>query len=576
MLIYWGSQSGTAEDQAIRLGQELQRKFDLPVLVADLSDYEPASIALVPKDVPVVFVMSTYGEGDPPDNGVKFTEWLQTDASKDLKGVLYVPLGFGNSNYKFYNRVITTLDTRLQEVGGERLLPTGRIDAASEDWPEVLGQWKASFFAMLKDRFSLSECENSYVPRIQIIESAESTGNATDPSPKLKSRTAFELPVLKCSKIMESEGKCCLHIELDLSSHHTLQYRTGDHLELWATNSDQAVDKLLQVCGLAHLKSTSLQLSSGDNTLSLDFPSPSTAYELFKSHLEISAPLSRDFLTHLLQFAPTPRARELLQDLAENKARFTQLGALSLADLLLQIDETQHWPIPLSFLLEYLPRLKPRYYSISSSSVQSARQLSITVSIPLPKAGLATGYLFRKHADLQADAKLTIPANIRRSTFRLPLANSVPIILIAAGTGMAPFRAFIHERAAIHSVGKPSGKIMLFYGCRREEDFLYKEEVLSYQRTLGADRFVIQTAYSRSGSQRVYVQDRVRESIEQVHRLMTEDKAALYMCGSAAMARDIGQLISAEMMKRNAWDDAAWTTFKEQRKKLKKWQEDVW
>ncbi|KAK5004675.1 hypothetical protein LTR28_008603, partial [Elasticomyces elasticus] len=162
------------------------------------------------------------------------------------------------------------------------------------------------------------------------------------------------------------------------------------------------------------------------------------------------------------------------------------------------------------------------------------------------------------------------------SKFKLPTLASQAIIMVAAGTGIAPFRGFLQERARLKQMGKKVGSTVLFFGCRNpDEDYLYRDELAELQRTL-SDELCIFTAFSRQGGVKVYVQDRVEEERETVTKLLTEDNANLYICGSASMAREVGQRVSRIMQEKQGWSDEEAKQWAETRKRSNKFQEDVW
>lgn len=178
-------------------------------------------------------------------------------------------------------------------------------------------------------------------------------------------------------------------------------------------------------------------------------------------------------------------------------------------------------------------------------------------------------------ADALASGK--VHAHIIKSKFKPPGAASTPIIMVGAGTGLAPFRAFIAERAKIKTMGKPVGPMILFFGCRRpEEDFIYREELEKYRETLGGDIFHIVTAFSRvEAQQKMYVQDRVEEYGVEVVR-MIDNGASFYVCGRASMAREVGQRVSDAVRKVKGLRDAEVNEWRDGMKRKGKWKEDVW
>jgi len=162
---------------------------------------------------------------------------------------------------------------------------------------------------------------------------------------------------------------------------------------------------------------------------------------------------------------------------------------------------------------------------------------------------------------------------VRKSKFKLPITSSTPLILISAGTGFAPFRAFLQERAKLHAIGKPVGKILLFFGCRNVDDFIYQEELNRIQEELG-EKLKIVTAFSRTGV-KTYVQDRVCEHSSEVLGFL-ENGANMYICGKASMAREVDMKLEDAVGKAKGLDEAGVKAWTDSLKKRGKWKADVW
>ncbi|KAA3672286.1 NADPH-ferrihemoprotein reductase [Paragonimus westermani] len=207
--------------------------------------------------------------------------------------------------------------------------------------------------------------------------------------------------------------------------------------------------------------------------------------------------------------------------------------------------------IPVDILLESLPRLKPRFYSISSSFLRYTNCLHLTAVVVKEETpsgrlfkGLTTSWftsLPSKDADPESQNRsLFIPIYLQTSSFHLPRSRNIPIIMIAAGTGLAPFRAFIQERAELNRIkGSTSAAMLLFFGCRRKSDYLYADELESAQRSGLLELYVTFSRDSLDG-RKSYVQDRMLQMADKIWHLLDESHAHLYICGSAvAMARDV-------------------------------------
>lgn len=559
--------------------------------------------------------MSTYGEGNPADNGVQFMNWLEKDTPQVFQSMSYATVGFGNSDYKYFNRVVDVLEEQLQRVGAKQLLPTLRLDAAQNDSREAYLDWKPQLFNVMKQLLALEECQTSSISKFAVrsLSSAEpekyrlegdaaSTTKSTRPADDKPEY--YDLPIKQAQCIAKYENQACVHFDLDLTQYRKLKYRTGDCLLIWPNNPPALVEQLLDICGLQPTRSDLLEITTNssiepetDSRKTIP-SSTNTVEQLFTSKLDLSSrQLSRDIVSEFAAYAPAAEARERLTHLTRNKDTFAQIRQMNIVELLLHIDNSHKWAIPLPFLLTVLPQLKPRYYSISSSSAHQPRQASITVSIDEAAPGLSTGYLLAKSDAWQTHSQqnarnIEHPLSVRASLYhpprnsQIPASQSTPLLLIGAGTGIAPLRAFVRERTLIHRLRKssPLGKTMLFFGCRNEDSFLYRSELLEDQALLGGEEFLeIHSAYSRvhaseQNEGRVkYVQDSLRHHKESVVAMICGDiPAAVYICGSAKMARGVTGVLEDIVRAQNRWSSGEWEAWKEGRRKGGKWIEDAW
>lgn len=605
IVIFWGSQSGTAERMANRLSKEIKQRFSRKALAADTSDYDSESIAKIPDSKLAIFIVSTFGEGDPSDNIHDLWAWLDSAKGKPLKALKYVALGLGNSNYKFYNAVVDAISEKLNKLGGEALLPVGKADDAQGQTEEHYLEWKMTAFQLLKDRLGFMEHDPVYEPAIEVVEDLSLepidlyNGEPWMPDQGRKAQRLISpvhsLPVKATRELFdEPKERNCVHMELDLSDYPGLKYKTGDHLGVWAVNPQPEVDLLLRALGLDATRQNPISFKSLDAETKLKVPTLTSTQALFSNYLETCAQVSRETISALVQFAPTQEARDTLSRLSNDKAAYDTLSEkmyLNFGRLL------QHaapgdgaWKhLPLSFVVESVPAMQPRYYSISSSSVVHARQIAITAVVADKRMagdaivpGLCTNHLLGVQRSFlgqapNANQETRIHAFVRKSTFKLPALQSQPIIMVAAGTGIAPFRGFLQERARLMKMGREIGRTVLFFGCRNEaQDYLYKDEIQEFLSMPDMKLSVI-TAFSRpSEGNKIYVQQRVRENAEEVCDLIVNQDANFYICGSAAMARDVSKILGSELQARQSWDDDELRSFMDKQKRIRRWQQDVW
>ncbi|KAJ5086542.1 hypothetical protein NUU61_007849 [Penicillium alfredii] len=616
IVVFWGSQSGTAEGFAHRLAREISVRWGQESMMADLSDYDPVTISEIPQSKLAIFIVSTYGEGDPSDNTAEFWTWITKASGVSLSNLRYAAFGLGNTNYKFYNRVVDVIVEGLEGFGASALMPAGKANDAEGATEEDFMAWKDTLFTVFKERLGFQEVEAKYVPSLVVQEDesldpidlhhGEPHSHADTPKAASQSSPVRSLSISNSRELFTSSSRNCLHMDLDLSSEPDLTYKTGDHLAIWPGNPDAEVERLLEVLGISSRRDIPLGIKALDPATKVTIPTPTSAVALFRYYLEICAPVNRDNVRDLAQFAPTPEAKAYLLQLGQDKefyASFIGRAHLNLGRLLQLASPNDPWTnLPLSYLVETLPHIRARYYSISSSSVVAPRKPSITAIVstsPLPDNpdelvhGVTSNYLLAisQHSHSQPHPHgityhLNGPsdslqggkvfAHIRRSKFKLPITSKTPLVMVAAGTGLAPFRAFLTERCQVQKIGKEVGQMVLFFGCRNpDEDFIYRDELQVMQQTLG-DRLRIVTAFSRcEGTPRQYVQDRVVEMGQEVTRLIDEG-ANFYVCGRASMAREVEKAIGETMRKAKGWTDDEVSGWSKAVKKKNKWQEDVW
>ncbi|KAI1425881.1 hypothetical protein F5Y12DRAFT_784327 [Xylaria sp. FL1777] len=598
LVIFWGSQSGVAEGFAQRLAIEFTHRFKKTALLADLSDFDPCTVAHIPRTKLTAFIMSTYGEGEPSDNALEFVAWAKKESGGSLENLRYAAFGCGNRNYRYYNKTIDDVITGLTSRGATAVMPTGKGDESARTTEEDFVEWKNSFFSVLVSRFNLIEYNVGYEPRVEVIE--EST-KVTDQAlktyppfvrgtqkPGLSEIVAVPIATQRTIATYKESDRTCVHLEFDLAAYRQIKYRTGDHIFIWPVNPVEEISSLLQMLGLESRKDNEIHVLPREGSHEVKVPSPTTVHALFQHYLEICAPVPRESILFLTEFAPTEKAKAELRTLAQTKdtyARFLERNHVTISRLLryvIEIDSSVTWTdLPLSFIIDILPAMKPRAYSISSSPTVSPRRVSITVStnatrlaarpdIAIP--GLASSFL---SSPLQSNTvtnerkdQISIPpsvihAQVRTSTFRLPVSLSVPIIMVAAGTGIAPFRAFLQDRAHLASIGREVGPMLLFFGCQDEADFLYRDLIMDLQSGPLAGKLQVFTAFSRAaGTKKQYVGDQLAAQGPAVGRLLIED-GAFYICGAATMAK-------------SGWSDVETDEWMQEKKKANRCFEDVW
>lgn len=527
-VIFYGSQTGTAEDYASRLAKEGASRFGLKTLTADLEEFDYDDLDTFPEDHLAVFVMATYGEGEPTDNAVDFFEFIKDDEAsfskgeeKPLSNLKFVTFGLGNNTYEHYNSMVRKTDEYLSRFGATRIGSAGEGDDGAGTMEEDFLAWKEPMWKELAETMGLQERESVYAPAFEVVERSdmdaesdtvylgEPNKNHLEGSSRgpYNANNPYIAPLAESKELFTDKTRNCVHAEIDISGSN-LTYTTGDHIAIWPTNSGREVDRFLNILGLLQKRNMVISVKGTDSTAKVPFPSPTTYDSVVRYHMEIGAGLSRQFIAQLAQFAPNGDIKAEMTKIGSDREYFHQKVAsqnINMAQLLEILSNGQQWTsIPFSIMIEGLHKLQPRYYSISSSSLVQKNKISITAVVeslekegaPFILKGVTTNYLLalkqKQAGDPNPDPHgLTynldgprnkydgfhVPVHVRHSNFRLPSNPSTPVIMVGPGTGVAPFRGFIQERAAQARAGEQVGKTLLFFGCRNsDQDFLYKSE----------------------------------------------------------------------------------------------------
>ncbi|KAG0669441.1 NADPH-cytochrome P450 reductase [Maudiozyma exigua] len=638
-IVFYGSQTGTAEDYAKMFAKELVGKFSLKVMCADLENFDFETLNELPKNCLVSFFISTYGEGDFPDSAVPFEEFLLglDESELPLNRLRFTMFGLGNSTYEFFNNAAKKATKNMVNSGAKLIGPLGQGDDGAATTDEDYLAWKENILEDIKDALALQEHEQIYEPsfeydvligndvQIDTVSLGEPSKqylpcNTLPFSKQLNVQTGpfnqhfpYLAPIVKSKELFGANaGRSCIHAEFDISGSN-IKYSTGDHLAVWPSNSNESVKQFLSAFNLD--EDEMFRLKPLDSTVQVPFVVPTTIGAAVRYYLEITGPISRQFFNALIQFAPNNEIRQKLSTLSKDKELFAEKitsKCYNIADAILHLSDHKPWStVPFEFLIESVPLLKPRYYSISSSSSSEKQTVHITAIVernivkdPLSPVhntyGITTNLI--KHIeftqnfednnrdqseisfnldgprDLFQDFKL--PVFVRRSTFKLPSNPKTPVIMIGPGTGIAPFRGFVRERVKFLELQKDSnvelGKHLLFYGCRNEDDYLYQEEWPEYATALG-DSFQMFVGFSRDpNSKKKYVQYLLEEQKEQVVTLLKEG-AFIYVCGDAkGMAQDVHTTLVKIVSEGMSITDTEAIDMLKMFKTSGKYQEDVW
>eukprot|EP00930_Biecheleria_cincta_P028631 TRINITY_DN19981_c0_g1_i1.p1 TRINITY_DN19981_c0_g1~~TRINITY_DN19981_c0_g1_i1.p1 ORF type:complete len:683 (-),score=156.98 TRINITY_DN19981_c0_g1_i1:281-2329(-) len=602
--IYFGSQSGTAESFAKELEQEAET-HGISATVVDMEDFE-ADVFQQHKSV--ILVVATYGEGDPPDNAVEFFKWIQDEtlSSDTLQGMHYTVMGLGSRQYVHFNACGKAAEKHMARLGANCIYERGEgdddqnIEEDFEQW-KGNGLWPAMCKAMgLAAEESAGDAQALEAPeavlarlplRVELAENVKQlpvdslvqVGGA-DVLGKWYFNASLA-PVVVCDELRQvadpDAGKTTKHIDVSVKQLPAVDWRTADNLEVLPENPESEVEWFAQRLGVgdqldSHL--TFLRAEGLEKPVKKPFPAPCLVRTALELYCDICAAPSRGAAKRLASLARDEEDRSALEALLQNREAYQLLtgerGRLNLREFFeLFLSSAE---LDLGAFLQLCPRQKSRPYTIASSSKEDPSKIGICVSLVQEEA-LAFEQLFKEVAELgvaipKASAHLqrlgdgaskprqfrgvctrmlctkTAPGHklwifARASSFRLPRRTTTPIIMLGAGTGMAPFRAFVRE---FRAESGSRTRTLLFFGCqKRDEDFIYKDELEDALALQPPALKELVTAFSREQKDKIYVQHRLKQKADEVKQLVA-DGAYIYVCGAVGMGKQVrDELVAA-------------------------------
>lgn len=529
LTVLYGSQTGNGEAVAQQLAAHAQRS-GFAAQAISLADFKPAALK---RQTLAAFVISTHGEGDPPDDAELFCEYLQSARAPQLGGLRYTVLALGDSSYANFCKTGRDLDARLQALGAQRFSPVMECDL---DYDTAARDWSDAVVAQLPERLDSSE----RVPQLHAVPAVAKFGK----------HRPFPAEVLVNQKITGRDStKDVRHIELSIED-PDFRHEPGDSLAVLASNPPTLVDELLG----------ELALSADSDVLVQD--ARMTLRDALMHEFEVTSLNSR-----FLDAWASASGNEALKAKTDN-----ELSSLFDTHQVIDVVRAYRAEVGAQQLVDMLRKMSPRSYSIASSLEANPGEVHLTVAalryeaFGTPHVGAASTFLADRVADGDT-VQVYVETNHR---FRLP-APELPIIMIGPGTGVAPFRAFMEQRVEQGA----SGNNWLFFGERNfSSDFLYQ---LEWQRHLKSGHLArLDVAFSRDQQHKVYVQDRIIENAAEVYRWI-EQGAHIYVCGDEKrMAKDVHKaLLDVIESEGNASRDVAEERLKDLRRSGR-YQRDVY
>jgi sulfite reductase (NADPH) flavoprotein alpha-component len=500
LTVVYGSQTGNAK----RLAEQLARQAEGAGLGVRLLRADAYPLRELASEKILYVVISTQGDGDPPDDARGFVEHLLGKRAPALPGLKFAVLGLGDSSYPQFNATGRQIDARLEALGAQRLFTRGEADL---DVDTVAAPWLSQALDAAKEQLRSAAPLASVTPL---------RPGAAPASPWSREKP-FAAEVLASQRLTgRGSHKDVRHVELSLEG-SGLSYQPGDALGVWPRNPPALVDAVLAELRL----DGETRVGSGGQDHALR--------DWFGQHRELTR-LSRPFLqAHATRSGSAELQRLLQPD-----------GAAALSSLLASrqlVDVLQAWPAawPADELVAALRPLAPRLYSIASAQSAVGPEAHLTVDHVDYVAPGGRRWGAASHFISEAAEGATLPVFIEANDrFRLPRDGARDIIMIGPGTGVAPFRGFVQERAATGAGGR---NWLLFGNPHARHDFLYQ---LEWQQALKSGQLQrLDLAFSRDQADKVYVQHKLHEHGRELFGWL-EGGAHLYVCGDASrMARDV-------------------------------------
>ncbi|MGG3140057.1 assimilatory sulfite reductase (NADPH) flavoprotein subunit [Bacillus subtilis] len=499
--VLYGSQTGNAQGLAENAGKQLEQS-GFQVTVSSMSDFKPNQLKKVTN---LLIVVSTHGEGEPPDNALSFHEFLHGRRAPKLEDLRFSVLALGDSSYEFFCQTGKEFDQRLEELGGKRISP--RVDC-DLDYDEPAAEWLEGVLKGLNEAGG----GNAAPASAAASQTGESSYSRTNP---------FRAEVLENLNLNgRGSNKETRHVELSLEG-SGLTYEPGDSLGVYPENDPELVELLLKEMNWDPEEIVTLNKQGDVRPLK----------EALISHYEITV-LTKPLLEQAAQLTGNDELRELLAPGNEENVKAYIEGR----DLLDLVRDYGPFSVSAQEFVSILRKMPARLYSIASSLSANPDEVHLTIGAVRYDAH---GRERKGVCSILCAERLqpgdTLPVYVQHNqNFKLPKDPETPIIMVGPGTGVAPFRSFMQEREETGA----EGKAWMFFGDQHfVTDFLYQTEWQNWLKDGVLTKMDV--AFSRDTEEKVYVQHRMLEHSAELFEWLQEG-AAVYICGDEKhMAHDV-------------------------------------
>ncbi|KAK9721087.1 hypothetical protein K7432_003692 [Basidiobolus ranarum] len=609
--VLFGSNMGLSEEYANKVASNARNLGFKEINVTSLDDWEvlhsgkhQSSDNEDVKNKPIVLVITSTYNGLPPDNAVQFDKFISTHREVDqmpLSGLRYAVFGCGNIQWRTYQAFPKKINDRLEYLGAEQLFPAGAGNADA-DIDADFTEWLARFYASLLADFGL---DGTSLSSITTTTSSNPTEGVTLKYLSPESQAQHEHPVdVKKTELstirenielqqIEKSKRSTRHLEIELPKDQ--QYNTGDHLEIAPENDSELVEEVAITLGYALDAVFEVEIENPSNSglssrsLAANLKGPCTIRDALTYYADLQAAPSRQFIgvcVSAIADSYPELEKKYLETMCQTGESSNEVYANFIKKNRCLLDLLQNYPMIkkldfLSFLCA-MPVMAKRRYSIASCSQIYKNIAHICVGVTedigfenKKYTGLCSGYLSK------CTSGKPIHANVRsvKDIFHLPEDPTVPVIMVCAGTGIAPFRGFLQERRlkGCKSISKGGvSSTYLFFGCRSPDyDFIYNKELEEFVEEGTLDKLTV--AFSRVGDPKKYVQHQLLASAALVWDVLHNKKGSFYLCGSASgMAKDVSTTMISIFEQVGGLNIEEAGKYLEQLQQNGKYNEDVW
>ena len=542
--VLFGSQTGNCEKLAKQLARKLaEQQFE--VTTSSMRDFKPNGLKKIRN---LFIIVSTHGEGEPPDNAMSFYEFLHSKRAPKLEGLQYSVLALGDTSYEFFCQTGKDFDKRLEELGGSRICPREDCDL---DYDDQAAAWMEQVVSSLQEQANASAASAS-----SAIQAAAGT---EQPSDSVYSRTHPFLAEVVENINLNGRGSDqeTRHLVLAIEGSN-MKFEPGDCIGIFPENDPKLVDELISRLNWNPDELVTVN-KQGDQQ---------PVREALLRSFDITT-LTKKMLEQATSYTSDPRLQELLQ-----KGHETELKEYTKSrDVIDLVTDYGPWNVTTAEFTTMLRKLPARLYSIASSYQANPDEVTLVIRAVRyqlhgrERNGVCSVYVAER---LQPGDKVAIYVQ-ENPNFKLPQDGDTPIIMVGPGTGVAPFRSFIEEREETGA----SGKSWLFYGDRRfRTDFLYQTD---WQRWLKDGVLTrLDVAFSRDTAQKVYVQHRMMEKSHELYEWLQEG-AYVYICGDKQhMAKDVHETLLTIIEQEGGLNRAEAEAYLDNMKAANRYQRDVY